>query len=131
MKQTLLILKGLPGAGKTTFARKWVAEDPSNRVRVNADDIMHMLGNYVDHIKTNAVFDINNSAVEIMLLNGYSVVIDNTNFYVSKINIPENVTVIEHFIDTDVEECIKRDALRERPVGEAVIRNMYNKYLCE
>ena len=35
----LVITRGLPGAGKTTYARKWVAEDPRNRARVNRDDI--------------------------------------------------------------------------------------------
>ena len=38
----LLILRGLPGSGKSTFARKWVNESPSNRVRVNRDDLRMM-----------------------------------------------------------------------------------------
>jgi predicted kinase len=32
-------------------------------------------------------------------------------------------------LDTPLEECIRRDALREKPVGEAVIRGMYERYL--
>lgn len=32
------------------------------------------------------------------------------------------------FFDTPLEECIKRDSKRERPIGEEVIRNTYNKY---
>ena len=33
------------------------------------------------------------------------------------------------FIDTPLTECIKRDSKREKPVGEAIIRKMYNDYL--
>lgn len=32
----LIILQGLPGSGKTTYARKWINEDFKNRVRVNS-----------------------------------------------------------------------------------------------
>jgi hypothetical protein len=39
----LVITRGLPGCGKTTRARAWVAEDPSRRVRVNRDDLRTML----------------------------------------------------------------------------------------
>jgi len=35
----------------------------------------------------------------------------------------------EKFFDTPLEECIKRDASREKPVGEIVIRTMYNQNL--
>ena len=38
-------------------------------------------------------------------------------------------TFEEKFFDTSVEECIKRDLDRKNPVGEAVIRSMYKKYL--
>lgn len=42
-KAQLLITRGLPGCGKTHFAKKWVAEDPRNRKRVNRDDIGNQL----------------------------------------------------------------------------------------
>ena len=31
---TVVITRGLPASGKTTFARQWVSEDKENRVRV-------------------------------------------------------------------------------------------------
>ena len=40
----LVITRGLPGSGKTTYARAWVAEDREHRARVNRDDIRQMLG---------------------------------------------------------------------------------------
>lgn len=38
MKQ-ILILRGIPASGKTTYALKWVNEDPNHRIRINQDDI--------------------------------------------------------------------------------------------
>jgi predicted kinase len=66
---------------------------------------------------------------------GYSVVVDATNFKCEFIKeIGENCGVeiaIKDFTDVSLEECIARDAFRdkEEQVGEEVIRNMYNKYL--
>lgn len=36
-----------------------------------------------------------------------------------------------HFVDTPLKECIARDAKREKPVGEKVIRQMYDQYLAQ
>ena len=36
---TVVITRGLPASGKTTFARQWVSEDKENRVRVEKDEI--------------------------------------------------------------------------------------------
>lgn len=42
----LIICRGLPASGKTTWAKEWVMKDPGNRVRINLDDIRSMLGKY-------------------------------------------------------------------------------------
>lgn len=41
----LIILQGIPGSGKTTYARQF-CKDHDNYVRVNRDDIRNMLGEY-------------------------------------------------------------------------------------
>ena len=35
----LIITRGLPASGKSTWAKQWVLEDTENRVRINQDDI--------------------------------------------------------------------------------------------
>ena len=46
MKHELIILQGIQGSGKTTWAKNWVKEDPKHRVRFNQDDIRNMFGVY-------------------------------------------------------------------------------------
>ena len=41
--QCMMIVRGLPGSGKSTFAKRWVAQDPENRVRVSRDDLRYQL----------------------------------------------------------------------------------------
>ena len=42
----IILCRGIQGSGKSTWARKWVLEDPEHRVRSNNDDIRNMLGKY-------------------------------------------------------------------------------------
>jgi len=139
--QKVLILKGLPASGKTTYAKELVAQ--GGWKRINKDDLRSMLDSSV-HSKKNEKF-INNLKISIMngaLINGWNVVIDDTNFFLQhEENIREAVEEIVRFykvpvevevkfIDTPLEECIARDAKRgKKSVGEKVIREMYNKYL--
>ena len=46
-RSTLIVTRGLPGAGKTTRALRWVAEDPEHRARVGTDQIAAMLHPHV------------------------------------------------------------------------------------
>lgn len=134
--QELIICRGLPASGKSTWAKAWVLEDAKNRIRVNRDDIRRMLGPYWVPSREKLVTLYESLAVEHGLKEGYSVIIDATNLRsidrflhiinhltYSNIIVP---IVIKSFIDISVEECIKRDLQRpkEEQVGEAVIRRM-------
>jgi len=72
------------------------------------------------------------------LANGYNVIVDSTNLnpkHVAALKewidtmVMADLTYEEKFFDVPVEECIRRDSRRESPVGEKVIRGMYEKYL--
>lgn len=64
-----------------------------------------------------------------------SIIIDDTNFAKKHHDFWKNwaeklcCEFEEKFFDTPLEECIIRDASREKPVGETVIRSMYNQNL--
>jgi|SRR6476620_884607 len=133
MKQ-LILCKGLPASGKSTFAKEWVNEDPTTRVRVNRDDIRRMLGPYWVPNRENLVTRLENRAVTESLLNGYSVILDATNFksekWISKAAYYGVELIIKDFTDVPLNICIERDKTRGvESVGEAVIRGMYDKYL--
>ena len=145
-KLKIYYLKGLPASGKSSWAREKIEEDRSKGIvtkRVNKDDLRAMLDNSVySKERENFVLQTRDYIVESSLRQGFSVIIDDTNFAEKHLRaakeIAENVsktekdTVVEieeKFFDVPVGQCIERDKLREKPVGKRVIMSMYDKYL--
>lgn len=138
-EQELIVLKGLPASGKSTFAKTWVNEKPKERVRVNRDDIRHMLGKYWVPSREKLITDMENSIIHYALISGFSVISDNTNFRHSYdedwLDIRGlsgfNIKITEKFFNTPVTVCITRDNHRgvsSGHVGSEVILGMYDKY---
>ena len=130
----LIVYQGIQGSGKSTAARKFVLEDPNNRVRVNRDDIRLMLGLPFNRRLENLVTEIEDSALRACLETEKTVVSDNMNLNPKVIHYLETLAKeydyeIEYrFIYTPLEECIERDSKRPNPVGENVIRKTYRVY---
>lgn len=150
MTQEFIIARGIPGSGKSTWVEQWVAEDPDNRIRVNRDTLRQQLieangvkqgrttnGYYVydnkghlDKDFEGQVSNLENSIVNKALREGKSVASDNTNMtarsgrgWVQAANRYKVPVRIKEFPIT-IEEAIRRDKLRDRSVGEAVIKRM-------
>lgn len=132
----IIMMKGLPGSGKSTYAKELVKQ---GFTRINKDDLRSMLFD-VPVCKFNPklepmILHLRDEAIRASLWRGKSVVVDDTNFEpkhaqkLLEIAKEENAIFEEVFIDTPLEECIKRDLKRPISVGEKVIRRMYNKYL--
>lgn len=133
---TLTILKGLPGSGKTTYALQQVAKSGGRLKRINKDDLRAMIdGGTWSKERERLIREVRDMLIVRFLSSGYDVIVDDTNFFPDHErhmrNIAENLkaNVEVMFLDVPVEECIARDALRDRPVGERVIREMYTMYL--
>ena len=138
----LILVQGISGSGKTTWAKQWVEEDPIHRIRLNYDDIRCMLGKYWVPEREPLVLAIFTSALVDAMNNGYDIVIDNMSNlnpkhikeYENTISnhkkfCPESTYEIEFkLINTPVEVCIERDSKREIPIGEKVIRQQWRKY---
>ena len=131
----ILMLKGLPASGKSTYAKELVAKD-HNWVRVNKDDLRAMMNGGVFSRKLEEQIIITERELaENALKIGKSVVIDDTNFnltherYFRQLARYYKAEFEVKFFDTPLEECIKRDNKRPNGVGETVIRRMYNQYL--
>lgn len=134
---TLYITRGLPGSGKSTYAREWVAEDPHNRARVNRDDIRAMLHEKVEYTfdREKRVTAIQRNAAYQHLKAGLDVICDDTNLRLRWVREWRRWAVAQGFgfevIDFDIDPlvAIARDSARVKPVGEDVISDMASKYL--
>jgi predicted kinase len=133
--QQLILTRGLPGSGKSTFAKAWVLDDPTHRVRICRDDIRRMLGPYWVPSREELVTDIEHQSIRKALLQNYSVIVDATNFRPSETKKLASLynceLVIKDFTDVPIETCIERDKNRpkEEQVGEKVIYDMAKRYL--
>ena len=145
MEHKIILCRGIQGSGKTTFAKKWVAEDPEHRVRFNNDDIRNMLGKYWVPAREPLVKKIKEAFLGNAIDQGYDIIIDNMNlnpkelkyyndYFISLNHVAKSTgryhsyTIEIHDFFTPLEECIARDAKRENPIGESIIRETYNKY---
>lgn len=133
----LMVLRGLPASGKSTFARGLEASDPSRWVRVNKDDIRARLlsTGWTKEKERTVVIPERDRLITQALVSGKNVVVDDTNFEAKHMKRFHELAglfsaVIEvRDFEIDVEEAIRRDAGRARPVGEAVIRDMAARHL--
>jgi predicted kinase len=137
----VILMKGLPGSGKSTYAAALINSNLETYKRINRDELRAMF----DNAKTSQANEKFIKKVRDLLINhaleeGKSVVVDDTNLsdknynrisqLVREYNVKysENVVVEIKEMDTPIEVCIERDALRENPVGEMVIKQMNNHF---
>lgn len=133
----LIMTKGLPASGKSTWAKETMKVFPNVYKRVNKDDLRAMLddGNWTPR-NEKLILKVRDTLIRQALDNGFSVIVDDTNLApkheVALKEIAREKKIrfqIEDFTNVPVQECIRRDLIREASVGAKVIRDMYNKYL--
>ena len=129
----LVILQGIPGSGKSTFAKEFV-KGKTDWVIVNRDSIRDMRGDYWIPNQEKWVSKVEEASINSALNYNYNVIIDATNLNPKTLKKWQNIAYsfnaeIKHKIfKIDIEEAIERDKERNRTVGPMVIRTMYNKY---
>jgi Predicted kinase len=132
----IIMTLGLPGSGKSTWAKQYQAEHPET-VRVNKDELRAMLHNGKhSNGRENFVLQVRDFVVDQALANGHDVIVDDTNFHpkhrqrMEEIAAKHGATVeVKDFTDVPLEICIERDLHRANSVGERVIRQMYRQYV--
>jgi len=132
---TLIMTKGLPGSGKTTWAKD--VQDVGI-VRVNKDDLRAMLHDGVwSKQNEKLVLNVRNDIIEQAFLDGVeTVIVDDTNLAPKHERVLRELAkvykarfVVQDFTDVPLEECIRRNWLRPNPVPERVIKQMYDQFL--
>ena len=133
-RPSLIILVGIPGSGKSTYAKKYISEYPKTPVHLSSDKIREEL--YGDEsIQGNPaeVFSLMQKRAIEALNNGNDVIYDATNITrkdrAGIIGIcPKFAKIETHIIWAPIEVCIERDSKRERTVGKEVIDKMLKRF---
>jgi predicted kinase len=138
----LIILRGLPASGKSTYAKSLLEDNLGMYKRLNKDELRQMLDNN-HHTKSNEKFI--ERVRDMMLLEalkeGKHVVIDDTNL--SDRPIERLRQVVQNYckttgnqvqievknIETTLQECLERDEKRDKKVGKNVIMRMYKQHI--
>ena len=134
--QKIIMLKGLPASGKSTWAKEKINEN-SNYIRINKDDIRESITGKWTPKKEKIVISIRNSLIKAGISLGKNVIIDDTNLnpkheqslktLAQELGVEFEVN--DSFLKVPVEECVERDIKRDKSVGYKVIYKMYYDYL--
>jgi len=139
--KTIIMLRGLPASGKSTYAKSLVKENPGQYKRINRDDMREMLDGY--HLsKDNERFvkRLRDWLIVEALRDGKHVIIDDMNLSEKNINrvkqlmdqhrkkTGEQVKLEIKEFKIELEEAIARDAERKQPVGARMIRKLHNQF---
>jgi len=137
MSQVLFIVRGIPASGKSTFAARWVSEDPLNRARVNRDDLRFAtFGKYdLPHELEGVITKLELALIQALLAAGKSVVIDNMNLRAKylkpylELAQRAGVRVLHKDFPVEYEEAVRRNAARDRQVPEQAMKRIFDSFI--
>ncbi len=135
----IIYLRGLPGSGKTTWAKQFQKDNPGVK-RVNKDLLRDMIDLGVWSSRNEAVVvKSRNAIVEAALAADSSIIVDDTGFNPAHEEQLRRLAVlhgagfeIKDFTGISLQRCIDNDSLRAGTagyVGPEVIRKMHRRYL--
>lgn len=130
MTSNLFMFIGLPGSGKSQFAKKYAEE--YNAIIHSSDNLREELfGDVNCQDKNDILFNTLHKRIKEDLSSGKNVIYDACNISSKRrhafLKELKNISCLKTavIIATPFEECIERDKNRDRSVGEDVIKQMY------
>lgn len=140
----IILTRGIPASGKSTWAKQEVLKDPEHSVRINRDDLRNMSGKYWVPVREDYIISCRNQLLNIAVYMGFNtIIIDDMNLnprdidYIAMVVDNFNKALegnnqykieFKDFTNVPLNICIERDSKRENPLGEKVIRGIFNKY---
>ena len=141
----IILTRGIPASGKSTWAKQEVLKDPEHSIRINRDDLRNMSGKYWVPTREHYI----EACKGIILISAMNfqfdtIIIDEMNLNpkesgelkgeIAMVNDAfkggqdKYVVEIKDFTNVPLDVCLERDSKRENPIGENVIRGIFNKY---
>ena len=139
----LIILCGISGSGKSTFASTTVRHNPEMYICIGRDKIRELLYGYTEetvceyysrndfNYLESQVTATQNNLINFWLKKDKTVIVDNTHLKQSYINYYDKfgVEVRVIYFDVLLKEALTRDMGRNRKVGEDIINRQYSQYI--
>lgn len=127
----LIVTRGLPASGKSSWAKRWLNADRAHRVRANRDNLrFELYGRYtgLTYEQEERITRLQRSLVMAALRAGHDVIVDDMHLrdlYVrqwERLARHHGAELVVRDFPVDVDTAIARDAARERVVGADAIR---------
>lgn len=136
MKNKLLVLRGVPASGKSTWAKEFVA-GKKDWVIVSRDEIREATGTYWVPSREDYISDVEEFQIRSAIKNNLNVIIDATNLNPKTQEKWKNLTkelgteidFKDFFID--FKTALERDNNRTRKVGKKVLEGFFSRYFPE
>ena len=133
MSLKLILTKGLPASGKTTWAKEYIQKYPET-ANLCKDDLRLQLSG--TNKREKQIIKVRDLLTEYYFEQRYSVIWSDTNLNPVHLRRATELSTqhqaelaIKDFTDVSLAECIRRDLVRTNSVGQQVIEQMYYDYL--
>lgn len=136
-KLIVRLLKGLPGSGKSTYAKEVIKNEPNKWKRVNRDSLRLMLSEEKNDRNEKFLLQIRDNLITQFLAAGYCVIVDDLNLspkHEARIRqlVGKKATVEtkDDFMAMELDQLIYRNNNRpeSEKVPEKIIRQLYEQF---
>lgn len=133
----IILCAGLPGSGKSTWAKAQIEKYPDRYKRVNRDDLRAMIDNGKwSKAREAYIKQAELALAELYLSAGFHIIIDDSNLSASAKTMWREFARdvgaqirVQDFTGIPLQICIERDLKRPHSVGERVIRRMHRQFI--